>query len=200
MKLILVGASIGNGWDLPNFPGRVNVEDISIDYRHGGSGFDKSEKIQEVIHYDPKPDYLIIKECAAYFPVEEDRYKDLIAQWLDLCRSNDITPILSTVVPVTKTHELKKDLFYFVRRRPNNLFKTNPFSYNKNKSIIAYNKWIRDFSKENGISLLDLASALTKEGSEFLNASYARIDGLHLNKKGYVQLDNLLENFIRSMI
>ena len=200
VNIYLVGASIGNAWNLPQFSKRMQIQDISVHYFHGGSNFDKSDKIFEILDNDRNMDYLIIKECAAYFPVEPEYYKRSIEEWISRIREAGVIPILATTVPVTKTHQIKINLYNFIRRRSNDLFRTNSFSATKNISIMGYNRWIRNFSKNNDIPLLDLASVLTKKGSDFLDPSFARIDGLHLNKKGYVQLDNLLKEFLENSL
>jgi hypothetical protein len=196
VNIVLIGASIGKGWNIENFPLRSKMHHISIKYYHGGSDFDKTEKINEILNSTDPPDILIIKECAAYFPGDLLRYQKLLMKWVINCNEKKVIPILSTVIPVTRSHEIKKNLYYFIRGRSLDLFKSNPFKNSRLKSIMVYNEWLQIFTEENDIILLDLAKSLIKNGKDYLNPSIAQIDGLHISKNGYEKLDLELKKIL----
>ena len=89
-------------------------------------------------------------------------------------------PAVTTVVPVTKEHS-----------------KSNP---GRLPGILAYNDWIRDVADKEQIPCLDLEKALRVSASDrSLHPELTSGDGLHLNKKAYERLDELLEDTVSSL-
>ena len=190
--IILLGASIGRAWNISGLPERIGNHDYIFEYVDGG-GFDKSMKLKEILtRRENKPDAIFLKECAAYFPGDFDKYKSLMKQWINDCNNADVIPIPTTVVPVTKLHSLKKFGIDILKLR--NPFKLgNPFKNKRQKAILEYNDWIRIYCADNGLTLLDLEQAVHKsEKNRYLKSGLAKIDGLHLNKKGYKTLDKIV--------
>jgi hypothetical protein len=191
-RIVLLGASVGKAWNFPQLPQRKNNSDYVFEYvLHGG--FDKSETLNKILAREKnKPDAIIIKECAAYFPGDLDHYKGLMKKWIHACLELDITPIPATVVPVTRLHPLKKIPIDIIRGR--NPFKAdNPFKSKKNATILEYNDWTREYSKQMGLSVLDLEAALRYSSeNRYLREDLARIDGLHINSKAYKILDKIV--------
>lgn len=191
--ILLLGASIGGGWDISLLPERIKNYDFTFEYLHGGSTFDKSVRLREVIaRGEKKPDAIFLKECAAYFPGNFELYKSLMEQWVKDCREANVVPIPVTVVPVTRLHSLKKFAIDIVKLR--NPFKQgSPFRARRQRAILEYNDWIRVFCAQNDLSLLDLEQAVRKsEKDRYLRSKLAKIDGLHLNKKAYRVLDQIV--------
>jgi len=200
MHILLMGASVGRYWNIAALPDRVNNHDYTFEYIHGGSRFDKSKKFQEIIsRRENKPDILIIKECAAYFPGDLELYKKLFKGWIKECRENDIIPVPATVVPITRLNPFKQFMIDILKIR--NPFRFgNPFKKRRIKEIIEFNDWVRTFSEQNGLHVLDLEAALRhSEKKRYLRGNFARIDGLHLNKKGYKILDQIVIPLIKSV-
>jgi len=191
-RVVLLGASVGMEWNFPELPQRINNTDYVFEYVLHGD-FDKSETLNKIISREKnKPDAIFIKECAAYFPGDMDRYKDLIKNWINTCIESDVIPIPATVVPVTRLHPFKKVPIDIIRGR--NPFKAdNPFKSKKNPKILEYNDWIRIYSKQKGLSVLDLEAAVRySEENRYLREDLARIDGLHINSKAYKILDKIV--------
>jgi hypothetical protein len=198
-KLLLIGASVGYGWDLPNFHSRVHSEEFSFEmvpvYQ-----FDKSQALEEVLmrpkrkfklnrtylmgFFKPapeKPEAIIFKECAAYFAGNFDSYKLLIENWVQKCTIFGIRPIICTIVPVTKTHSLERK--------------------GRLEGIIEYNTWVRDYAKEKNIPVIDLEAVLRiSDREKALKDEYTNGDGLHLNKNAYDVLDKYLFRRLKEIL
>lgn len=199
-RVLLLGASVGKHWQLISINERVSNYDFSFEYIHGGSEFNKSKKLKEILsRTSNKPDAILLKECAAYFPGDMDEYRRLMRLWIEECQANDIIPIPTTVVPVTRLHPFKKFLIDIMKRR--NPFKYgNPFQSKRNKSILEYNDWIRFYCKENGLVFLDLeATTRYSKQNRYLREDFSKIDGLHLNKKAYRYLDNMVIRTLKTV-
>lgn len=170
--VVLVGASVGKEWDLLSFPQRTGEFGYTFGYR-GKYSHDKESLITPFLSAQLKPDIVIIKECAAYFPEDKDKIMEKLPRWVDLLQSNGITPVLATCVPVTVENDRK-----------------NP---GRQRAIEEVNQFIRSYTEEMNIGLLDLAAALRVNGTNgHLNENYARPDGLHLVADGYKALDAIL--------
>jgi len=188
-RIVLIGASIGKGWNIPALPERINNHDYVFEYVYSG-GFDKSQKLEEVLsRIQDKPDAVFLKECAAYFPGDIDSFKRLMGKWINNCIEAGVLPIPATVVPVTRLHSFKKFGIDILKFR--NPFRQGiPSQQKRQKAILEYNDWIRKYCQETGLLLLDLEKALRKgDKKRFLRSRFAKVDGLHLNKKGYQALD-----------
>ena len=191
-RILLLGASVGQAWKIEEWPQRMQnrkftFESISV-YK-----FDKTEALDEILMRPkrkfrltrtylkgfflplPKqPDVIIIKECSGYFPGNQKQFKSLIKKWITQCKTAGIRPIVTTVVPITA--ELSK-------RIPGKL-----------EAIIAYNNWVKEYTRETGIGCLDLEAPLRiNETNRALREDLTIGDGSHLNKKAYEILDKLLD-------
>ena len=194
-RVILLGASVGNSWKLPEWPLRMNNNNYVIEMI-AEYAFDKSDALEEILmrpkrklHFTrtylkslfkpapQKPDILIIKECAAYFPGDLAKYKVLIDKWVKRLQSAGVKPVLATVVPVTKEHS---------QTRPGRL-----------EGILSYNDWVREYTKEQNIPLLDLEQELRiSDEDRSLRPDLTKGDGLHLNPKAYEILDKFFSTFL----
>ncbi len=190
--IVLLGASVGKAWNISQLPQRIDNSDYVFEYvQHGG--FDKSETLNKIISRKKnKPDAIFIKECAAYFPGDIAQYKILMKKWIHTSLESDVIPIPVTVVPVTRLHPFKKIPIDIIKGR--NPFKAdNPFKSIKNATILEYNDWIRRYSEQKGLSVLDLEAAVRySEDNRYLREDLARIDGLHINSKAYKILDKIV--------
>ncbi len=171
-EIVFVCASVGSAWNInEHFPGlSIAVYD---EYQ-----FDKGNVIRDILASD-KPDIMIIKECAAYFPPEEmgttmEAYRDLIRDWVNLCRGEAVIPVLATVVPID----------------PDNISSLE----GQLESILEYNDWIHDYCRNENIPVLDLEAALRdSEENRILDPDYDSGDGLHPNDLAYSEkLDYIL--------
>jgi hypothetical protein len=195
--VLLIGASVGNAWNLPEWPKRSNVPGYGTEMVAVYT-FDKSHALQEALIrpqkkfsfskkyilglFAPaqrKPDVIIIKECAAYFPGDMVKYQSSVKKWVADIKQANIVPVLATVVPVTQEHAGK---------RPGRL-----------EGILAFNDWVLSYSSENKLLCLDLEKALVdSNGNRSLRPELTSGDGLHLNKKAYDILDGVLAEFLQN--
>jgi hypothetical protein len=194
MHLVLVGASIGQGWHLAGWPRRVGAAGFSAEALAAWS-FDKTEVLEDMllrprVRFRPnrhwlvsilrpprRPDVVILKECSSYFPGNLVGYSESIRKWTDRLQGGGIRVVLATVVPVT-------------RRRAE-------ASPGKLGDILAYNRWLRQFARDRGIAVLDLEAAL-RDPDSYLPEDYAQEDGSHLNALAYASLDRCLLDFVSS--
>ena len=190
--IVLLGASIGKGWNISLLSERINNCDYVFEYAHY-SGFDKSDKLRKIVSRDEnKPDVIFIKECAAYFPGDINHYKNLMKKWIEECQRKDVIPIPATVVPVTRLHSFKQFMIDIVKGR-NPLRYGSPFSNKRNEALLEYNDWIRIYCKKCGLSVLDLEAAVRySEENRYLREDLARLDGVHINKSAYKILDQIV--------
>lgn len=197
-RIVFIGASIGQAWDLPHFPQRAQQAGYAFEMMPVYE-FDKSRALDEVLirpkrtfHANwsylkslwrpapQKPDAIVLKECSSYFPGDLHEQQRLVAGWVERVRAAGIQPILATVVPVTQARAERDS--------------------GKMSMVRAYNDWVRQYVRENGIFLLDLEQALRADGGErFLRDEYAVEDGSHLNARGYRVLDQYLTGALQEL-
>jgi hypothetical protein len=164
-KVVLIGASVGEAWDLPHAAQRMGRADYVIGYE-GLYDFDKTDALNTVL--PRKPDAVIIKECAAYFPGNLAGYQRLVKGWVGKCRKAGVMVLLSTSCPVTESGD-------------------------QLKGIAAYNDWVRAYAAQSGIRVLDLEAALRRGPSDRrMKPEFAQEDGLHLVDRAYRKLDPVL--------
>jgi|GEM_PF-917764 len=179
--VVLIGASVGAAWDLPNFAKRMKDDRFSMGYREGARGFDKSDALERTLSSELKPDVIIIKECAAYFPRDVEEGVTTIESYIDQITKENIQPVLATCAPVTEKND---------QMVPGRLASLNKF-----------NKNIRSLAEFRGIPILDLQKALQEsEDRGQLKEEYAARDGLHLTNKAYREvLDPAMKALLDSM-
>ena len=193
MRIVLIGASVGQEWNLPELPKRSRLTGYEFEALQAWQ-FDKSEMLQETLmrperkfrltpsyfkglmQERPRPaDVVILKECSSYFPddMRAERKRELLRQWVQLVRDKHIKIMIATVVPVTKNRAA--------------------LNHGKQEGIREYNDWAREYARGNSIVLLDLEAALRTDGRErYLRDDMTSGDGSHLNRKAYDILDNVM--------
>lgn len=197
-RVILIGASVGRAWNFPDLPARLGRDDYVFEYI-GEYEFDKTPALMKLFNRrQDRPDAIIIKECAAYFPRNSDQYKQLIIQQVKDCLVNKIVPILATTVPVITPPFGTK--FYF-----KDLLKTvwpNKIRIRQRlEPILRYNDWIIEYSTEQGLPVLDLEGALrVTTDDRRLRIEYTSGDGLHLNQDAYKVLDGIIMPVLDSVL
>jgi lysophospholipase L1-like esterase len=112
--------------------------------------------------------------------------------WVRKCLNVNIIPIPTTIIPVTRLHPFKKFFIDIIILR--NPFKLgNPFQSKRIRSILEYNDWIRKYCKVKELTFLDLEAVVRYSGTNrYLREDYAKLDGLHLNRKAYLAMDEIL--------
>ncbi len=199
MRVLLLGASVGKAWELPGWPKRMQDNAYAFEMIPVYS-FDKTSALEEILmrprrKFRPsigylkklirpagrKPDVLIIKECAAYFPGDLEAQRELVKKWITSIREAGIRPVLATVVSVTEECSSS---------RPGKL-----------EGLIAYNDWVKTFGAEHTIPVLDLEAAVRlSEENRAMRPELTSGDGVHLNEKAYDILDKYLGKFLQNAL
>jgi len=179
--VVLVGASVGRQWNLPELPMRTHMKDFCIGYRGKGS-FDKKEILIQLMNSKIRPNLIVLKECAAYFPRKIEDSRSKIEKWYEIACSRSVRLALATCAPVTLENEKQKK--------------------GRLKSIKEFNEFIREFARLYSIPVLDIEKVLKDPVAERLcmRIEYAKPDVLHLGEKAYKEvLDPLFVRFIQSI-
>jgi lysophospholipase L1-like esterase len=188
-KLItLLGASVGKAWKIEDFPKRLGTQDYRFEYV-GEYQFDKTKPLRQILERkENKPDAIFLKECAAYFPGDMQNYQRLMETWIRECREAKVIPVPTTVVPVIRDDSFKTQLKDLVKRvigRPTSTWCL--------REIIKYNDWVKAYARKEGLVVLDLETPLhTSKEDRSLRLDLHSGDGLHLNKKAYELLDQIV--------
>ncbi len=193
VRVVLVGASIGQDWNLSDLPKRTLLSGYELEALQAWQ-YDKSELLDETLMrpsrkfrftpgyfkglFTPSPqpaDVVILKECSSYFPGDTDplRKQQMVERWIQQVKEKNIKVMLTTVVPVTKTRAMKNQ--------------------GKQEGVREYNNWARDYARNNQIGLVDLEAALRTDAKErYLRDDLTSGDGSHLNRKAYDILDRVM--------
>jgi hypothetical protein len=191
LHVVLIGASIARGWRLEQWPDRVAAPGFTAEALAAWQ-FDKSEAVQETLMRPalkfrptrtylksllapppPTPGIVILKECSSYFPAPLDRYRQSIREWVGQLQARKVPVMLATVVPVSRTR---------AAAYPGKL-----------ESLLEYNRWLRDYAREQQLPIVDLAAAMSQEhDGRYLEDRYDVGDGTHLNAAAYAVLDQTL--------
>ena len=182
VKVVLVGASIGNGWKFNELADRVGADGFQLEFMPIYDSFDKSSAIDEIINRNELPDVVIIKECSVYFPGDIAGYKNKILQWRAQLADKGIEVVFATSVPVSERTGITskvKSLVKGVMGKPD-----------KMEQLTAYNDWLRETAEEQGLIVLDLEAALrVSDENRHMAPRYDRGDHVHLNQDAYKVLD-----------
>jgi len=192
VNIVLIGASIGKGWDFPDLPKRVGIDGYKLEYMGVFDSFDKTPAINKVLDRDQKPDAVIVKECSVYFPGDLESYKNSIMTWVSELRQKGITPILATSVPPGEPDSMWFDFKQFIKGLMGKPKKID--------SVVLYNNWLRQYATDNKIKLFDLEKILRiSDKNRHMKAEYDRGDHTHVNKNAYKVMDDNIKQFLLTM-
>ncbi|NPV03130.1 MAG: hypothetical protein HPY67_00125 [Syntrophaceae bacterium] len=190
--VVLLGASVGHDWKIDSLPERLAQNSGANRYGFefvGDYQFDKTLTLQKILQRKQnRPDAILLKECAAYFPGDLNRYQELMKSWIKKCRHAGVIPVPTTVVPVIRQQSLTtrmKDAVKHVMGRP-----TSGMQLEK---IGQYNDWIRSYAAGENLTVLDLEAAVRISAEDrSLRTDLHSGDGLHLNVEAYRILDSIV--------
>ena len=190
--VVLLGASVGQAWKIDTLPERLGQNSGANRYSFefvGDYQFDKTKTLRKILQRkQAKPDAILLKECAAYFPGDLTRYQELMKNWVKECRDAGVIPLPTTVVPVVRQQSVMtrmKDAVKYVLGRPTSGMQL--------ERITQYNDWIRSYAAAEKLTVLDLEAALRVSAEDrSLRTDLHSGDGLHLNPKAYQLLDPIL--------
>jgi len=185
INVTYIEASIGQRWDLPKWPERVGKSDISIDF-HPVYDFDKSTVLKQALSAKRKPDVVVLQECSVYFPGDLVADQQKVQSWVAQIRAAGAQPIIATTVPPAqsqgKWQDLKDTIKVYLLGRESQY-----------KQIIAFNDWLRIYTRQENIPLMDFEAALRIDPkNRHMNEVFNVGDGIHINKQGYAILDKIL--------
>jgi hypothetical protein len=189
--VVLLGASVGHDWKIESLPERLKQTSAAQGYRFeyvGEYAFDKTEALMKILQRKQnKPDAIIIKECAAYFPGDLRQYQELMKGWVKACKNASVVPVPTTVVPVVSSKNKT------IKERVKDFIKTilgRPTTSSQLEGIFQYNDWVREYAAQEGLTVLDLETPLrTSQDDRSLRVDLHSGDGLHLNSRAYEILD-----------
>jgi hypothetical protein len=188
-RVVLVGASIGKNWHFDRIGERVALPGYRFDYL-GVYAFDKGPLIQQLVNDPDKPDIVLIKECATYFPGDTERYQRQFMSWVETLRAVGIQVVLVTTAPVAEQTEYIPRAKIFVKwliGKPTHL-----------DAIVQFNDWLKQYAQRERIPVFNLEAQLHRSDSErWLRSEYDVGDKLHLNEQAYRVLDGSFAKFLR---
>lgn len=193
-KIVYIEASTGRAWNLPELPKRVGDRRFSIDF-HARYDFDKSPVVNKILNGTlPKPDVLVIQECAVYFPGPVDAYKTQYRNWIREIKTAGIAPVIATTVPPARRQGWWEDTKDFVKERI--LGRESQYD-----QVVQFNEWLRALARDEAVVLLDLEKTLRIDDHDrHMRDAYNAGDGIHLNESAYRELDRLLHETVREKL
>lgn len=201
LHIVLIGASIGKAWNLPQLPKRVGNDRYTFEALQVWD-YDKSEAVDETLmrparkfhftrtylkgFFEPSPrvpDVVILKECSSYFSGAEDlqHKKEMFRQWVAQVRQKNIAVMVTTVAPITRERAAHDGAA-------------------KHQAIREFNDWMRAYAAEQRLVLLDLEKALRTDDKErYLRDDLTSGDGSHVNSAAYKILDGAMLAALREL-
>jgi hypothetical protein len=136
-RVVLVGASIGNNWHFDRIGERVPLPGYRFNYV-GVYSFDKGPLIQKLVTDPDKPDIVLIKECASYFPGDTEQYQRQFLSWVETLRAVGIQVVLVTTAPVAEPTDYIPRAKIFVKRLIGKPLQLD--------SIKQFNDWLKQYA------------------------------------------------------
>lgn len=190
-KVVLVGASIGKAWHIEDLGPRTDLPGYSFNYL-GNNEFDKSALVRQIITGKERPDLVLIKECASYFWRDTSTYRQSLMTWVGQLRAAGIRPVLVTTAPIAEPEGVivrAKVAIKHLLGRPE-----------VQTDLAAYNDWLRQYARQEGLPVFDLEAVLRISGdNRYLRKNYDSGDGLHLSDAAYRDMDREFASFLRSL-
>ncbi|HSN20008.1 MAG TPA: SGNH/GDSL hydrolase family protein [Usitatibacter sp.] len=186
--VVLVGASIGEGWKIERLAERTGLEGYAL--RHVALyEFDKTPAIEALLRSAQKPDVVMIKECSTYFPGDLVEYRRKVAVWVRMLREAGVQPVLVTTAPLGAPEGA-------VERGKSGL-KRLLGRDSAADGIAAFNDWMKAYAERERIPLFDLEAVLRRgAGERWMKPEYDSGDRVHLNAAGYRAMDRAFAQFL----
>jgi len=161
-RVVFFGASITARWDLgEDFP---EVHSINRGVGNQLAPAMLARFKRDVIELEP--DAVVIKFCSINVRpnLPNSVLEDVMSMMVDLARLHHITPIVCTIIPAGKPEATIGD-------------------FSVAGTLQEFNRWVRQFAKDNDIALIDYATAIQDENG-FLPRDCS-VDPVHVNDRGY---------------
>lgn len=161
-RVVFLGASITRRWNLDAYFPEITAVNRGIGGQYVPQLMMRFKR--DVIEL--KPDAVVIKFCSINIRPQmplKTMY-DGMEMMVQLARDNNITPIVCTVIPPAKPEGRISDFSVL-------------------DSVKIFNDWVRQYSSDNDLPLIDYARAIEDENG-YLPRKYAA-DPVHVNEDGY---------------
>lgn len=161
LSVVFVGASITMNWELEEYFTLIKP----IKRVLGGFAPELLQNFQSNV-LDLKPRAVVIKFCSINIrpQIPQNILRDCMKMMVQLAKSNNIIPIISTMIPSAKAAAHIGD-------------------YSVKDNLAEFNAWVRTYAEINDLVLIDYARAIQDEEG-FLPRNCS-IDPVHINGKGY---------------
>lgn len=188
-RMVLVGASIGRNWHIDQLTKRTQVPgNYRFEYL-GVNAFDKTPLIQAIESRTEKPQAVLLKECATYFPGDLAAFQAHEKAWVKSLRDAGIQPILVTTAPVAEPKEMLPKFKNWVKQiigKPT-----------WQGSVLQFNDWLKAYAASEGLEVFDLEAALRRSAEDrWLRDEFDNGDGMHLNSTAYQAVDKAFVAFL----
>lgn len=199
--IVLLGASYVRGWNLQEIAGyRVINKGVN-----GEQSFEMLSRFdRDVIAVNPRAVIIwgyindIFRSEKANLKVNMDAARENLRKMVFTAREHSIHPILVTEVTICGRRGFREAAAALAGR----LMGKESYQEYVNKHVRAFNEWLREYSRENNVALLDFEKVLAGETGA-RKREYAEADGSHISPQGYEKLNGYIrahaELFTKSM-
>jgi len=197
-RVEILGASVSRQWRVEEFGQRTGMTGVEVRARQEYD-FDKTKLLRGLLAEPSRPDAVVIKECAAYFPGDGAKYQRLVEGWVGELRSAGIRPVLATSTPVTQ----RMPLWIYAKQLIKRYVLRTAYTDNDKRleELLAYNDWVRAYAVKQNIPLLDLEKAVrTSPADRALKPEFTSGDGLHLSAAAYREMDSELRHTLGMLV
>lgn len=185
--IVIIGASYVRGWNLEEIAG-APVMNKGVDGEQTFEMLNRFEK--DVIASNPKAVIIwgyindIFRSQKADLQSKLDSSRANLKIMVSTARAHRILPFLVSEITVCGQRGLKESVAAIAGR----VMGKESYQAYVNKNVQAVNEWLRKFSSENNIALLDFEKVLADETGA-RKKEYAEADGSHISPQGYEKLN-----------
>jgi lysophospholipase L1-like esterase len=196
--IVVLGASYARGWPVHEIAGR-RVVNKGVGGEQSGEMLGRFDK--DVIAPKPKSVILwgFINDIHRSPPGDVDatlaRTRSNIVEMVRLARLHGVRPILATEVTIRPPAGLANTVAGWIAR----LRGKRSYAEGVNEHVIATNRWIREYAKEQGLAVLDFQSVLS-DADGMRASAYAVEDGSHLSPAAYARLTEQAEATLAALL
>lgn len=193
-RIVLIGASYVRGWNLKEIAG-ARVVNRGV---NGEQTFEMLSRFdRDVITVCPRAVIIwgyindIFRSEKANIIDKLDASRENLKKMAFKARAHSIQPILATEVTICGRRGFREYAAAFAGK----LTGKECYQDYVNKNVRAVNQWIREYSRDNNVMLLDFESVLSDDtGSR--KKEYADDDGSHISPRGYEKLTGYIQEHI----
>ncbi len=162
-RVVFLGASITRGWKLEAYFPEIEAINRGVGGQYVPQLLTRFKG--DVIELEP--DAVVIKFCSINIrpQIPGKTLTDAMEMMVQLARSNEIIPIICTIIPPAKPEAHIGDFSIIDSTR-------------------VFNDWLREYARENNLALIDYDRAIADDDG-FLPRRYSS-DPVHVNEDGYV--------------